>query len=155
MLLGFLKRFGPITMAVALSLTGCAGADTHGPERPKTAAEAMDQRIHGVWRLTNYIPVQDLPPELLLAMQSDKSMMRLENGKVRSVSSSLQFQQSYRIDRVNGDTFHLFITDDKGVEHESVCQLDNLGSMSFEALREPWKGRGVLTREGTALKPVK
>ena len=115
----------------------------------------MDERISGVWRLTNYIPERELSPALLLSMQADKIMIRFEDGMMRSVSPAITFERHYRIVDVNGDTFRLIVLDEGGVEYESVCQVDNLGSMSFQTVTEPWTGRGVLTREGTALDPAK
>lgn len=140
-----------IAVALVCSLFGCGGGSPGEPSTPATAITTVDKNISGVWRLTNYIPDKELDPSLLLSMQSEKIMVRFQNGIVSSVTSSLLFERRYRIADVNGDTFHLFVEDTGGIEYESVCQLDNLGSLSCRTLTEPWTGRGVLTREGPAL----
>ena len=140
-----------VVVALVGSLAGCSGGGSGEPTTPATAATTVDRNISGVWRLTNYIPDKELDPSLLLSMQSEKIMVRFQDGVVSSVTSSLLFERRYRIADVNGDTFHLFVEDTGGIEYESVCQLDNLGSMSCRTLTEPWTGRGVLTREGPAI----
>lgn len=144
-----------LSICAATCIVACNGANQAGPSAPSAEILEVEEKISGVWRVTNYIPEKELSPALLMAMQSDKIMVRFEEGTVRSISPSLQFERRYRIADVNGDTFHLFIEDKGGIEYESVCQLDNLGSMSFQTVTEPWRGRGVLTREGPALDPVK
>jgi hypothetical protein len=113
----------------------------------------MNQRIGGVWRLINYIPDEELSPALLLSMQGDKILVRFENGTVRSLSSGLDFERRYRIDGVNGNTFTLFVEEEGGITYQVVGQLDGLGTMNFQVMTEPWRGRGVLTREGPAIRP--
>ncbi len=152
MLRGIPKR-GIVLVALILFGSGCGEANTpFDAQAPDAQDTSIDARIDGVWRLTNYIPEKELSPEVLMNMQSDSILVRFEQGTVRSLSSSLQFERKYRIATVRGDTFHLFVEASEGVEVESVCELNDQGTLSFEALTDPWKGRGVLSREGTALK---
>ena len=115
------------------------------------ANACVEQRIAGVWRLTSYVPNQRLSPALLLGMQSDKVVVRFDRGVLRSETTSLTFERNYRIADVKGNTFKMFISDDQGVQYESVCQFDEGGRINFQTLTAPWVGRGVLEREGTAL----
>ena len=114
------------------------------------AQAAVDQRISGVWRLTSYVPAAALSPVMLLSMQSDKIAVRFDRGVLRSETTSLTFERQYRIADVSGDTFKIFIKDDQGVEYESICQFGQGGRIHFQTLTNPWTGRGVLEREGTA-----
>ncbi len=150
-----LQRLLAVLLVSSIAFTlACTGADTADPNAPSPEVLSVQEKISGVWRLTNYIPEQDLSASLLMSMQSDKIMIRFEDGMVRSVSPSLQFERRYRITEVNGDTFHLVVEEEGGIFYEGVGQFDNLGSMSFQVLTQPWKGRGVLTREGPALRPL-
>jgi hypothetical protein len=142
-----------ITLVLSLCAAACTGADSATANAPPTATGVVDAKITGVGWVTNYIPEKELSPALLLSMQSDKIMVRFEEGTVRTVSSSINFERRYRITDISGETFHIIVEDEGGIEYDAVCQLDDLGSMSFQSLTDPWKGRGVLTREGPSLKP--
>lgn len=146
-----------LTLSLGVAMTACTGTNTADPNAPAQAAQSIHTRISGVWRLTNYIPERDLAPTLLLSMQSDKIMVRFDDisasgaGLMSSVSSSLDFERRFRIADVKGDVFRLYIEDADGVEYMSVCHFDDLGNLEFETETEPWRGRGVLTREGPAI----
>lgn len=147
----------PVALALCVGLAACTGSNTADPNAPDQAAQSINTRIGGVWRLTNYIPEHDLSPALLLSMQSDKIMVRFDvvasgsSGVVSSVSSSFDFERRFRIADVKGDVFRLYIEDAEGVEYLSICHFDELGNLEFETETEPWRGRGVLTREGPAI----
>ncbi len=138
-----------------LVTTGC-GSGAKGPYGPDAAAVArahIDQRIAGVWRLQSYVPDAQLSPAMLLGMQAERIVVRVESGRLTSASTTLTFDRAYRIADVQGDKFRFFIRDDTGVDYESACELDEAGRLMFYTLTAPWRGRGVLEREGPAMAP--
>jgi hypothetical protein len=138
--------FGALALAVA---GGCTGA-ANGASTPAEHVETVERRIAGVWRLTGYVPEKDLSASLLLRLQSEKIVVRFDHGRVQSATEALEFDRRYRIADPADDTFKIFIEDDDGIKQESHCQFDENGNLSFEVVTEPWRGRGVLTREGAA-----
>ena len=130
---------------------GSVGNGPHGPDEATIARAHIDQRTAGVWRLQSYVPDSSLSPVMLLGMQSEKIVVRIEGGRIRSASPTLTFDRAYRIADVQGDKFKFFIRDDTGVEYESACEFDEAGRLLFYCLTAPWRGRGVLEREGPAM----
>jgi len=90
---------------------------------------------------------------MLLGMQAERIVVRVESGRLTSASTTLTFDRAYRIADVQGDKFRFFIRDDTGVDYESACELDEAGRLMFYTLTAPWRGRGVLEREGPAMAP--
>ncbi len=156
MLAGAHKRIGSIDrllfVAVALAALafGCSGT---GPTLtgPQAAQQDVENRLAGVWCVTSYIPDHTLSPALLLSMQSDKIVVRFDQGRLRSATTGLTFDRAYRIGNVQGAVFSVFILDEGGVEHESRARFDEGGNIQFQTITEPWAGRGVLQREGPAI----
>jgi hypothetical protein len=150
-----MKLYGWLACCMILPVTVGCGSGSNGAQGPNAAAAAraqVDQRIAGVWRLQSYVPDAQLSPAMLLGMQSERIVVRIENGRVRSASSTLTFDRAYRIAAdPNRDKFKLFIRDDAGVEYESVCEFDEGGRVLFYTITPPWRGRGVLEREGPAM----
>ncbi len=138
------------TLAGTGPLAGCSGGDGKDPAAPRAAGSAIDARIAGIWRLTNYIPEKELEPSALLALQTDKVLVRFEEGVLSSASTDLDFERRYRIEKVLDNQFTLLLEEEGGITHEVRCELDDNGNVSFQVLTEPWKGRGALAREGPA-----
>lgn len=118
---------------------------------PEVEQARIDERIRGVWRLNSYVPDHALSPALLLSMSADAILVRFEDGRMRSATSALDFDRTYRIANVDGLRFSVFISDPHGFEVESRCTLGSGGEIAFQTITEPWKGHGVLIREGAAL----
>jgi len=135
------------------SLLGAIGCSSAGPTLTgaQAAQQQVQHRLAGVWRVTSYIPDQTLSPALLLSMQSDKILVRFDQGRVRSASTGLTFDRAYRVDNINGPTFSVYILDESGVEYESRARFDESGNIQFQTVTPPWTGRGVLQREGPAM----
>ncbi|MBW2453995.1 MAG: hypothetical protein JRI68_05780 [Deltaproteobacteria bacterium] len=130
---------------------GSASNDPQGPDAAAVARAHISQRITGVWRLQSYVPESSLSPAMLLGMQSEKIVVHIQGGRVRSANRTLTFDRAFRIANVQEERFTLFISDDTGVEYESACELDTAGRLLFYSLTAPWRGRGVLEREGGAM----
>lgn len=111
----------------------------------------VEQRIDGVWRLTSYVPEQALSPALLLSLQGEKLMVRFDAGRLRSETEGMAMDRAYRIADASANRFKLFVKDDTGVEYESMCELDDKGRLLFNTVTSPWRGRGMLEREGGAM----
>lgn len=159
MLVGALKRIRSVdklllvAVASAMLSSGglaCSGADP-SLSGPQAAQQDVQNRLAGVWRVTSYIPDHTLSPALLLSMQSDKILVRFDQGRLRSATTGLTFDRAYRIGDVRGPTFSVFILDESGVEYESRARFDEGGNIQFQTVTEPWSGRGVLQREGPAI----
>jgi hypothetical protein len=136
----------------AVVLMGCGPqSSANGASDQLAAQQGMQQRIGGAWRLTSYVPESDLSPMMLLTMQADKIGVRFEEGRVRSASAGMQLDRAYRLADVQGNNFKIYIADGQGVEHESQCQFDRSGRLLFYTVTPPWRGRGVLEREGAAM----
>jgi hypothetical protein len=151
--MGFSHRGLAAACALALvALTGC-GPQTaaNDPNGQIAAQQNVQARIAGVWRLTSYVPESELSPVLLFTMQADKISVRFEDGHIRSMSSGMDLDRAYRLGDVQGASFKIFIADGEGVEHESQCQFDRAGRILFYTVTPPWRGRGVLEREGAAM----
>ena len=112
------------------------------------------RRSAGVWRLIGFTSDEQLSPALLLGLRTGAVMVRFENGHMLSASTALRFDRPYRIDKVGDNRFTLYVKDDAGVEYESSCELDTGGRLIFHSLTAPWRGRGVLQREGVAASPA-
>jgi hypothetical protein len=134
-------------------LAGCAEATDPKSPSGQTASRA---RVHellrdGVWRLTSYIPDEQLSPAFLLSMQTDKILVRFDDGRIQSATASMTMDRGYRIASVDGNRFKILILDESGVEYESVCTFDRSGNLEFVTVTPPWRGRGLLQKEGPAL----
>jgi len=138
---------GACLLAMVMAL-GCGGAsgDPQGLDAAAIARANVSQRITGVWRLQSYVPESSLSPAMLLGMQRETIVVRIEGGRIRSASQSLTFDRAFRIANVHGERFTLFIRDDTGVEYENACEIDRAGRLLFYSLTAPWRGRGVLER---------
>jgi hypothetical protein len=134
---------------LAALLVGCSGS-TGVASTPDAERDAVEKRMGGVWRLTGYVPEKDLSPKLLLSLQSEKIVLRFDDGRVQSATEAIEFDRRVRIADAVGDSFKLFIEDDEGIEQEARCAFDENGNLTFEIVTEPWRGRGVLSREGPA-----
>jgi hypothetical protein len=145
---GMLRR-AVTTLALAFGLMACSGGS--GRSGPMGPAQVTNNRIAGVWRVTSYIPEHTLSPALLLGMQSDKIVIRFDNGRLRSVTTNLSFDRVYRLANISGDHFTIFVRDDTGVEYESIARFDAGGRITFRTMTPPWTGQGVLEREGPAM----
>ncbi|HHH29616.1 MAG TPA: hypothetical protein ENK57_14895 [Polyangiaceae bacterium] len=156
MLVGALKRNGSsdkrlrVAIVLATLALGCSGT-APTPTGPQAAQQAVQNRLAGVWRVTSYIPDHTLSPALLLSMQSDKILVRFDQGRLRSATTGLTFDRAYRIGNVQGAVFSVFILDESGVEYESRARFDEGGNIQFQTVTEPWTGRGLLQREGPAI----
>ena len=139
-----------LAMVAMLGSAGCSGGkpSVSAVERQK---QEVRQRIAGVWRLTSYIPDQELSVALLMSMQSDRIIVRFEDNRIKSATSLMSFDRGYRIDSVQAEGFKMFIQDDDGAEYEVWGQFDDAGSLLFNARTPPWTGKGQLDREGSAL----
>ncbi|HZO14223.1 MAG TPA: hypothetical protein VFB62_13220 [Polyangiaceae bacterium] len=141
-------------LALVLGLAAPVMACDRTPNSPASQANSqarVQELLKGVWRLTSYIPEEQLSPSMLFSMQTDKILIRFEDGRIQSATASIQMDRPYRIGQVTGNQFKLFIRDEGGLETESNCWFDSNGSLNFMTLTAPWRGRGSLMREGSAL----
>jgi hypothetical protein len=138
----------PLSLAL-LALAACQQANS--ADDVAMAHRRVEQRIVGVWRLTSYVPDQELSPTMLLALRNDRIAVRFEDGRLRSATSGLELDRPYRLVNVAGDHFTVLVSDDEGIEYESRCLFDDVGRLHFESVTHPWRGRGTLEREGPAI----
>jgi hypothetical protein len=144
-----------VAVAVIAGATacGCSSGSGRGAQDVAQARMEIDQRIAGAWRLASFVPDEPLNPVMttILAMQNDQLVVVFERGVVRSASPSLTFERSYRIEEPQKAPFRVVLTDEQGVAYDTLCSFDHAGRLHFQSLSPPWKGRGILEREGAGL----
>ncbi len=145
----FSRRWLGAVLAIALLPLGCS-SQANDVNYAEIQKREVNQQVAGVWRLMSYVPDEQLSVALLLSMQSDRIVVRFEDNRIKSATSLLTFDRAYRIDSVYDNGFKLFIQEDNGVEYEVFAKLDKTGRLLFEARTAPWRGSGVLEREGSA-----
>ncbi|HHH11034.1 MAG TPA: hypothetical protein ENK23_03050 [Sorangium sp.] len=129
---------------------GCSGAQP-GVDDTEVQKRAVNAQLAGVWHLEHYTPNEQLSVALLLSMQSERIVVRFEGGRVKSANALLTFDRPYRIDSVYDNGFKMFIhEEDTGVEYEVVARFERPGRLLFQARTAPWRGQGVLQRDGGA-----
>jgi hypothetical protein len=142
----------PVLVAATLAVAGCSSASGSLTMDPAEAARGrVEQRIAGVWRLTSYIPESALSPAMLLGLQGEKLAVRFEDGRIRSETTGMTMDRAFRVTDAQDNRFRLFIKDDTGLEYENVCEFDEKGRIQFFTTTAPWRGRGMLEREGPAI----
>ena len=141
-----------LSIALCLGLAGCAGA---GPtlDDQQVQIQRVEQRIEGVWRLVSYVPDSPLSPVMLIALQNDKIIVRFDDGRLSSATTSLTFDRAYRITDVSGESFKLTLIDPDGITYESLARFEPNGELVFRTITAPWVGQGVLAREGVMPSP--
>jgi hypothetical protein len=139
---------------VALGATGAAcGSGSDGYDAGLNLQQSIERRIEGTWKLASYKPESELSPVMLLAMGSGTILVRIDGGHLRGASAGLTFDRRYRVTEAARESFKIFIADEVGVEVESWCRFDEAGRLHFYAQTAPWRGRGVLERQGAAPAP--
>lgn len=145
------RRWLMMTLAASLLGMGCSSAQSTA-DFAELQKREVNEQIAGVWRLTSYVPDEQLSMALLLGLQSERIVIRFEDNRIKSATAMLSFDRPYRIDSVYDNGFKLFIQEeDTGVQYEVFARVDNTSRLVFQARTAPWRGHGVLEREGGAL----
>ena len=145
--------FGVSLLLFASVAVGCAASPKSRQDYLTQARIQVDQRLQGRWKLVSFIPESQLSPAVgtLLAFQNDRLVVEFQHGRVRSASPSVTFDRTYRIEDAHKIPFIVWLVDEQGVGYETVCEFDDGGRLHFHSITDPWKGRGVLEREGASL----
>lgn len=153
-LAGRLRRCLVLSLAcLALASAACSAGTRHGADDVARARIQLDQRLAGRWKLISFIPDSQLSPAVhaMVTYQHDRLIVEFSHGRVRSASPSVTFDRSYRIEDPTRVPFRVILIDEQGVGYETICQFDEAGRLHFHSITDPWKGRGVLEREGAGL----
>lgn len=141
-------------LVASAALAGCSSQS--GARSADAVARAridVDQRLAGRWKLRSFVPDTQLDPVLqsMLVFHQESLSIVFQQGRLQAQSPGLTFDRAYRIDDPLDEWFKLTITDDQGVGYQNLGQFDDAGRITFRSLTPPWKGTGVLEREGAAL----
>jgi hypothetical protein len=142
----------PLVLALTLSLGATACHSTKEPNDAQTLAADIartETKLAGSWRLIRYdsaVPLDGLLGSLL-QLEMTHMTIRFEGGRVRADGAAIHLDRRAEIRDAAGPRFHLVVTDEAGVSHESVGMFSQDGNwIAFEATTSPWRGRGVLQR---------
>jgi len=140
-------------IALGFAAAGCSSGSGRGPQAVAQARLEIDRDMAGSWKLASFVPDEPLNPVMsaMLAMQHDQLLVVFERGTVRSSSPTLSFERRYRIEDPQKVPFRVILTDEQGVSYDTLCSFDHAGRLHFQSLSPPWKGQGILTREGAGL----
>ena len=117
------------------------------------AVIALDKRLEGHWRLTSYVAREQLGPQLLSAMGTERIVVQFQNGRLKSNGPPFTFDRQVRLSIPAGESFRAYLRDEQGLEYELWCQFDHSGRLLFDSRTTPWQGSGVLERHGAAPPP--
>lgn len=140
-----------LLVCLCLAATSCGGSTSAPTNTADTAARetmAMDARIRGTWRLTDFRPEVPLEPTLagFLTLQLQTMAIRFEGGRLQATSPTMRADLAYRIVEAGGPMFKISLTKE-GVDYLSSCRIsDNNAQIDFRAETSPWRGTGTLVR---------
>lgn len=151
----WLRALPRVSGVVSLGLVVACGSAGGSPGAEDAAQQrvALERQLVGPWKLVSFVPAEPLDPVLttVLAAQDSPLVVVFEDGRVRSASPSLSFERAYRIEQPGRVPFRVVLTDEQGVTYETRCSFDHANRLHFESSSPPWRGHGILAREGAGL----
>jgi hypothetical protein len=132
----------------AVSVTSCKGGSGQGPTDASSADNrAADQRLQGNWRIVDFKPESALDPSMasMLAFYQNNLVVQIQGGRMRALSSGINFDRRYEVKKALGTRFQLVVYDDAGVAQTNYCEFLPDGTMRAKT-QTPWRGDALFAR---------
>jgi hypothetical protein len=140
-------------LVLVLAVSACGGPQAQSASPAAQDPVSIQARLAaGPWRLVDYRPELALEPMLqaMLVLQVRTMIVHFDGRTLSAQSPTLQVTRPYTLDNVTGLAFDLVSPDLQGGGYlRSRCEITGDGRrITFHAETDPWRGSGIIEREG-------
>jgi hypothetical protein len=134
-------------LVTSLLLAVCAGNGCGGSQPAANAAQQVNLRLQGNWRLQSYRPTAALeaPLAAVLAIQFGQLRVAVNGSQISAQGPGLQVVRSYTIQEALDQTATLIVSEPTGVSIRVWVEFHD-DVLTFRPLDAPWTGEGTLQR---------